>query len=78
MSRINNDLYRTLVLTILAGLSVLVVAFARDDVYSKETIDAKFETRDQDIADMKSDVQWLVRKQGGVPHAESRPDSNTP
>ena len=42
-NRLNNDLYRTLVLTILAGLAVVIVSLANRDVYAKSTIDEMFQ-----------------------------------
>lgn len=76
MPRLNSDLYRTLVLTILAGLALMVTGLANRDVYSKEVIDQKFESMTQyederhriierDVGDIKSDVQWMVRQMGG-------------
>lgn len=39
---IGTDLYRALVLTILAGLATVAVALANRDVYNKADIDARF------------------------------------
>ena len=85
MKKIDDGIYRTLVLTILAGISILLMAFANRDVYSKEVIDAKFrrtEDRDAGITQrldhIQSDVEWLVRRQGGIPSAQAREDSDTP
>jgi hypothetical protein len=83
--KLNNDLYRTLVLTILAGLATVTVAMANRDVYSKEEINAKFialKERDRAIErqleHIESDVQWLVRKEGGVPSAAPQGGDRTP
>lgn len=83
MPKINNDLYRTLVLTILAGMSVLIMTAANRSVYSKEVVDSKFEsvdTRfvavDKQMGHMEEDVRWLVRRMGGVPSVEAEDDSD--
>lgn len=74
----SNDLYRTLVLTILAGMGVLLVGLANRDVYSKDVVDTRFESVEHDMEDLKIDVRWLVRRMGGVPSAEAREGDNTP
>jgi len=40
-NRLNNDLYRTLVLTILAGLAVIIVGLANRDVFAKDEVIAR-------------------------------------
>lgn len=78
MPKINSDLFRTLVLTMLAGLSVVAVALANRDVYSKELVDVKFEAVEQRVDHMEEDVQWIVRTMGGTPSAETTKDNHTP
>lgn len=76
-------------LTILSGLAVTIMAFANRDVYSKEQVDTKIESVeeladqrqesiDRELNYIQQDVRWLVRNQGGTPHAETGEDSNTP
>ena len=84
MPKINGDLFRTLVLTILAGLAVLIVSVANRDVYSKEVVDMKVrridgnvETVRHDIDNMQEDIRWMVRQMGGTPSVETRKDSNS-
>lgn len=87
--RLNTDLYRTLVLTILAGLAAVTVAMANRNVYTKEQVDARFESvnavdtvrhqnLDDDVAEIKGNVWWIVRNMGGDPDATSGPDNHTP
>lgn len=76
--KLNNDLYRTLVLTILAGLAVIIMAMANRDVYSKELIDAKFESVEQRQVHIEDDVRWLVRRMGGTPSVEAEEDNHSP
>lgn len=38
----SSALYRTVVLTLLAGIAVVAVAFANRNVYTKEAVDLKF------------------------------------
>jgi len=78
MPRINNDLFRTLVLTILAGLAVLIVSVANRDVYSKELIDTRFKAVEREMSYIEEDVRWLVRRMGGTPSAEAGEDNHTP
>lgn len=78
MPKINSDLFRTLVLTLLAGLSVVVVAMANRDVYSKEMVDVKIEAVDEKVDHMQEDVRWIVRQMGGTPSAETEDGSDTP
>lgn len=76
MPKINGDLFRTLVLTILAGLAILIMSVANRDVYSKELIDTKFEAVDQRTSHIEEDVRWLVRRLGGTPSAEADEDNH--
>lgn len=83
--KINGDLFRTLVLTILAGLSILLMGLANRDVYSREMVDVKFEavetkvqTANEKIDHVEEDVRWIVRQMGGTPSAESGSDSDPP
>lgn len=78
MPKINSDLFRTLVLTLLAGLSVVVVAMANRDVYSKEMVDVKIEAVDEKVDHMQEDVRWIVRQMGGTPSAETEDGGDTP
>lgn len=77
MPKINSDLYRTLVLTILAGVAVLVISVANRDVYSKEIVDVKFEAVEKQIDHIDEDVRWIVRTMGGTPSAEADEDNHT-
>jgi len=74
--KINSDLFRTLVLTILAGLAVLIVSLSNRDVYSKEIVDVKFEAVEERVEHMEEDVRWIVRTMGGTPSAETKEDHN--
>ena len=76
-------------LVIATGLATLVMAFANRDVYSKEQVDGKIDTVeelanqrqesiDRELNYIQQDVRWLVRNQGGTPHADAGEDSNTP
>lgn len=76
MPKINSDLFRTLVLTILAGLAVLIVSLSNRDVYSKEIIDVKFDNVEQRQLSIEDDVQWIVRTMGGTPSVETEEDHN--
>ena len=76
MPKINSDIYRTLVLTVLAGLSVIIVAMANRDVYSKELVDVKFEAVEQRTTNIEEDVKWIVRTMGGTPNAETKEDNH--
>lgn len=85
MPKINGDLYRTLVLTLLAGLAVLVMAVANRNVYSKEMVDVKFqsvdrrvEAVDEKVDHVEEDVRWIVRQMGGTPSAEADEDRDSP
>lgn len=86
MSRLfDNGLYRALVLTLLAGIATVTVAFANRDVYTKEQIDDKFgghvdvhDMLDREIEYMRDDIQWLVRNMGGTPSAEAKEDIHSP
>ncbi len=77
MPKINSDIYRTLVLTVLAGLSVIIVAMANRDVYSKEIVDIKFDNVEQRQLSIEDDVQWIVRTMGGTPSVETNEDNHT-
>lgn len=77
MLKINSDLFRTLVLTILAGLAVLIVSLSNRDVYSKEIVDVKFEAVEERVEHMEEDVRWIVRTMGGTPSAETNENSNS-
>jgi len=85
MPKINNDLYRTLVLTLLAGLAVLVMAVANRNVYSKEVVDVKFNRVETQVESVKEkvdhveeDVRWIVRHMGGTPSAETEEGDHSP
>ena len=85
MPKMSSDLYRTLVLTILAGLAVLIMSVANHNVYSKEVVDSKLQAIDakstaiEKQADhIEEDVRWIVRKMGGTPSVETRHDSDSP
>ena len=58
----NSGLYRTLVLTILAGIAVLVIAFSNRDVYSKEQVDTRVNSLEKQIELLHDDVRWLMRR----------------
>ena len=88
---VHSDLYRALVLTLLAGIATVTVAFANRDVYTKEQIDDKLDAREQvedvrhnsidkEVGLMHDDIKWLVRKLGGEPSADSSAevDRDTP
>lgn len=77
MLKINGDLFRTIVLTLLAGLSVVVVAMANRDVYSKEILDVKFDNIKMRQLHMEDDIQWIVRTMGGTPSVDTNKDSST-
>jgi peptidoglycan hydrolase CwlO-like protein len=85
MKWLKTDLYRALVLTILAGLAAVTVALANRDIYSKDEIDAKLDAAkenrrgiERQIDHIQSDVEWLVRNQGGTPSAETDEDRHSP
>ena len=74
----DNGVYRAVVLTLLAGIATVTVAFANRDVYTKEQIDDKLsghgdvhDMLDREVEYMRDDIQWLVRRMGGTPSAES-------
>ncbi len=73
--RINTDLFRTLVLTLLAALAAVTVAMANRNVYTMDQVDAKLESiqcvedlRHQnlydDVTEIKDNVQWITREMG--------------
>ena len=73
----HSDLYRAIVLTLLAGIATVTVAFANRGVYTKEQIDDKLlghdevhDMLDREIKYMRDDIQWLVRRMGGTPSAK--------
>ena len=76
MPKINSDLFRTLVLTILAGLAVLIVSLSNRDVYSKEIVDVKFNAVEDRVDHMEEDVRWIVRTMGGTPSVETEENHN--
>ena len=49
----NQNVYRTVVLTILAGIAVVVMAMANRNVYSMDDIDRMMEARDQHDHDVE-------------------------
>ena len=69
MPKINSDLFRTLVLTILVSLS-------NRDVYSKEIVDVKFNAVEDRVDHMEEDVRWIVRTMGGTPSVETEENHN--
>jgi len=86
---LKSDLYRTVVLTLLAGVAAVTVALANRDVYSKQEIDSRIDSvceredvrhkrLDRELEYMHDDVKWLVRKLGGVPSAEAEEDHHSP
>jgi len=85
----DNDLYRTVILTILAGLAILAVSLANRDVYAKEDIDARFQAQERlfeeryryicaNMEHMRKDIEWLVRREGGTPSAVTDQNNHTP
>jgi hypothetical protein len=86
---LGSDLYRALVLTLLAAVATVTVAFANRDVYSKAQVDSKFdacrelederhERLDKEIEYMHDDIRWIVRRMGGTPSAKTEEDHNSP
>lgn len=86
---LGSDLYRALVLTLLAAVATVTVAFANRDVYSKAQVDSKLEARqelederharlDKEIEYMHDDIRWIVRNMGGTPSAETEEDHHSP
>ena len=84
-NKMSGDLFRTILLTMLAGVAVLIVALSNRNVYSKEAIDARFsgleavedvryETTSDRIEQIAIDVRWLVREWGGTPSADTYQD----
>lgn len=78
MKWLNTSIFRALVLTLLAGIAATQVALANRNVYTKEQVDDKVQSIQRELDYIHSDVQWLVRQQGGVPSAEPREDHNPP
>ena len=81
----DSGVYRALVLTLLAGIATVTVAFANRDVYTKEQINDKLsghgdvhDMLDREVEYMRDDIQWLVRRMGGTPSADSKADNHTP
>ena len=73
--RLNTDLYRTLVLTLLAGMAAVTVAMANRNVYTKDQVDIRMDATaaveaerhrslDDDVAEIKDGVQWIMRRMG--------------
>ena len=82
LRKMSDEIFRTIVLTLLAGVAVLVVALSNRNVYSKETVDAKlagieqlqetkYESLDKRVQEVATDVRWLVREWGGTPVADT-------
>ncbi len=59
---LSGSLYRTLVLTFLAGIAVLAVSFANRDVYSKEQVDTRVNGLEKQIELLHEDVRWIMRR----------------
>ena len=85
MPKINSDLFRTMVLTILAGLAVLIMTVSNRNVYSKEIVDTKLEVVDtkiesvnEKIGNVEEDVQWIVRRMGGTPSVDTAEGDHSP
>lgn len=79
----NLDLYRTVILTVLAGIAVLVVSLANRNVYAKEEIDYRFKIvqeqhetackhTDKRLDDLHTDVRWIIQKMGGKTDADAQ------
>lgn len=49
---LNNDIYRTVVLTILAGIAAVTVSFANRNVYTKDAVDTRIEAVKQRSIDL--------------------------
>lgn len=85
----NLDLYRTVILTVLAGIAVLVVSLANRNVYAKEEIDYRFRVVQEKhetaythtcerINELHTDVRWIIQKMGGKDDVNTQQDSNSP
>jgi len=59
---LNGSTYRTVVLTILAGIAALVIGFANRDVYSKEQVDTRVNSLEKQIELLHDDVRWIMRR----------------
>jgi len=87
--KLNTDLYRTLVLTFLAGLAAVTVALANRDVYSKQEVDQRIESTElitdvkyrslkEDVAEIRDDVKWIIQNMGGRHNAETGSSGDSP
>lgn len=77
---LDSTLYRTLVLTILGAIAVLVIAFSNRDVYSKEQVDTRVNGLEKQIGLLHDDVRWLMRRfifvEPGEDAADALPDND--